>query len=88
MRVCVCACVCVCAHVSMPVHVYVHLSVNIVNAVACICTLEPTHSGAWEQPHQWHKYVTGQPIVFVGTGQTYSHLKSLNVQSVVQALLN
>jgi signal recognition particle receptor subunit alpha len=32
-------------------------------------------------------YTTGQPIVFVGTGQTYSDLKSLNVQSVVQALL-
>ena len=33
-------------------------------------------------------YVTGQPIVFVGTGQTYSDLKNLNVQSVVQALLS
>ena len=32
-------------------------------------------------------YTTGQPIVFVGTGQTYSDLKSLNVQSVVQSLL-
>ena len=74
VRACVCVCVCVC--ISMPVHVYVHLSVNIV--VACICTLEPdmamsvqsvqtklTDSGAWEQPHQWHKYVTGQPIVFM-----------------------
>ena len=32
-------------------------------------------------------YTTGQPIVFVGTGQTYSDLKSLNAQSVVQTLL-
>ena len=28
-------------------------------------------------------YVTGQPIVFVGTGQTYSDLKSLNAKSLV-----
>lgn len=33
-------------------------------------------------------YITGQPIVFVGTGQTYRDLKSLNVQAVVQALLS
>lgn len=32
-------------------------------------------------------YITGQPIVFVGTGQTYSDLKKLNVKSVVAALL-
>ena len=32
--------------------------------------------------------MTGQPIVFVGTGQTYSDLKNLNVQSVVQALFS
>lgn len=32
-------------------------------------------------------YTTGQPIVFVGTGQTYSDLKSLNVKAVVNALL-
>ena len=32
-------------------------------------------------------YTTGQPIVFVGTGQTYSDLRSLNAQSVVQSLL-
>jgi signal recognition particle receptor subunit alpha len=32
-------------------------------------------------------YITGQPIVFVGTGQTYSDLKSLNAESVVQSLL-
>ncbi|EDQ90901.1 uncharacterized protein MONBRDRAFT_20343 [Monosiga brevicollis MX1] len=32
-------------------------------------------------------YITGQPIVFVGTGQDYYDLKTLNVESVVQALL-
>ena len=30
-------------------------------------------------------YITGQPIVFVGTGQTYTDLKSLNARAVVQA---
>lgn len=33
-------------------------------------------------------YVSGQPILFVGTGQTYKDLKKLNVQAVVQALLS
>ncbi|PAV83690.1 hypothetical protein WR25_00714 [Diploscapter pachys] len=32
-------------------------------------------------------YITGQPIVFVGCGQTYSDLRSLNVGAVVNALL-
>jgi len=32
-------------------------------------------------------YTTGQPIVFVGTGQSYPDLKSLNPKSVVTALL-
>lgn len=32
-------------------------------------------------------YTTGQPIVFVGTGQTYTDLKRLNVDSVVKSLL-
>lgn len=32
-------------------------------------------------------YITGQPIVFVGTGQTYTDLKSLNVNAVVSALM-
>jgi len=31
-------------------------------------------------------YITGQPILFVGTGQTYTDLKSLNAKSVVQSL--
>jgi len=33
-------------------------------------------------------YTTGQPIVFVGTGQTYTDLKKLNVKTVVDSLLS
>jgi len=32
-------------------------------------------------------YTTGQPIVFVGTGQTYNDLRNLNSRAVVNALL-
>ncbi|KAE8295514.1 Signal recognition particle receptor subunit alpha [Larimichthys crocea] len=32
-------------------------------------------------------YITGQPIVFVGTGQTYNDLRSLNPRAVVSALM-
>ena len=32
-------------------------------------------------------YTTGQPIVFVGVGQSYPDLRRLNVQAVVTALL-
>ncbi|KAL1929233.1 hypothetical protein VTP01DRAFT_2292 [Rhizomucor pusillus] len=32
-------------------------------------------------------YITGQPIYFVGTGQTYTDLKNLKVSHVVQSLL-
>ncbi|KAF7664774.1 hypothetical protein LDENG_00165170 [Lucifuga dentata] len=32
-------------------------------------------------------YITGQPIVFVGTGQTYNDLRSLNACAVVSALM-
>lgn len=32
-------------------------------------------------------YVTGQPIVFVGTGQKYPHLRKLHVAEVVKALV-
>lgn len=32
-------------------------------------------------------YITGQPILFVGTGQTYTDLKSLNAKYVVQSLM-
>ena len=32
-------------------------------------------------------YTTGQPIVFVGTGQTYTDIRNLNVRAVVNALL-
>lgn len=31
---------------------------------------------------------TGKPIVFVGVGQKYPHLKKLNVPTVVHALMN
>jgi len=33
-------------------------------------------------------YITGKPIVFVGTGQTYTDLRSLDSQAVVSALMN
>lgn len=33
-------------------------------------------------------YITGQPIVFVGTGQTYTDLKKLNAKAVVESLLS
>jgi len=32
-------------------------------------------------------YTTGKPILFVGVGQKYTHLKKLNVHSVVKLLL-
>lgn len=32
-------------------------------------------------------YITGQPIVFVGTGQTYTDLKQINAKAVVHALM-
>lgn len=32
-------------------------------------------------------YKTGQPIMFVGTGQKYTHLKKLNVRTVLRHLL-
>lgn len=33
-------------------------------------------------------YSTGKPIVFIGTGQKYHHLKKLNVDMIVKCLLN
>nr|CDS15347.1 signal recognition particle receptor subunit [Echinococcus granulosus] len=33
-------------------------------------------------------HISGQPIVFVGTGQTYSDLRQFSVPSVVKALMN
>ncbi|TPX30146.1 hypothetical protein SmJEL517_g06224 [Synchytrium microbalum] len=33
-------------------------------------------------------YVTGQPILFVGTGQTYTDLKRMNMKSIVDMLLS
>ncbi|KAJ2777130.1 hypothetical protein H4R18_005304 [Coemansia javaensis] len=32
-------------------------------------------------------YITGKPIVFVGTGQTYTDLRKMNVSQVIRALL-
>lgn len=32
-------------------------------------------------------YTTGRPIVYVGVGQKYPHLRKLNVNAVVNALL-
>ena len=32
-------------------------------------------------------YLTGQPIVFIGNGQTYADLKNLNVKQVVSVLM-
>jgi signal recognition particle receptor subunit alpha len=32
-------------------------------------------------------FVTGKPIFFLGTGQTYTDLRRMNVQSVVDTLL-
>jgi len=32
-------------------------------------------------------YVTGKPILFVGTGQTYKDLKRMNVKTLIRALL-
>ena len=32
-------------------------------------------------------YVTGQPVLFVGTGQTYTDLRALRVPHIVDALL-
>jgi signal recognition particle receptor subunit alpha len=31
-------------------------------------------------------YKTGQPVMFVGTGQKYTHLKKLNVNAVIRSL--
>lgn len=32
-------------------------------------------------------HVTGQPILFVGTGQTYADLKRMNVKTLIRSLL-
>ena len=32
-------------------------------------------------------YITGQPILFVGMGQTYTDLRKMNVKSIVNSLL-
>ena len=33
-------------------------------------------------------HVTGSPVVFIGTGQKYNHLKKLSVQSVIKSLFS
>lgn len=33
-------------------------------------------------------HTTGKPIVFVGVGQKYPHLKKLNVPTILNALMN
>jgi signal recognition particle receptor subunit alpha len=33
-------------------------------------------------------HTTGKPIIFVGVGQKYPHLKKLNAQTVCSALVN
>mmetsp|Transcript_47419 Transcript_47419/g.34703 ORF Transcript_47419/g.34703 Transcript_47419/m.34703 type:complete len:115 (+) Transcript_47419:869-1213(+) len=33
-------------------------------------------------------YTTGKPIVFVGVGERYPHLRKLNVPTVISALIN
>ena len=33
-------------------------------------------------------YATGKPVLFVGTGQKYTHLRKLNVKTVVNTLLH
>jgi len=33
-------------------------------------------------------YTTGKPIVFVGVGQKYPHLRKLHVQTVIGALMS
>mmetsp|Transcript_10185 Transcript_10185/g.8733 ORF Transcript_10185/g.8733 Transcript_10185/m.8733 type:complete len:217 (+) Transcript_10185:1282-1932(+) len=33
-------------------------------------------------------YSTGKPVLFVGTGQKYTHLRKLNVKTVVNTILN
>tara|TARA_B110000305_G_C19085123_1_gene468060 strand:+ start:154 stop:366 length:213 start_codon:yes stop_codon:yes gene_type:complete len=32
--------------------------------------------------------ITGQPILFVGTGQKYNHLKKLSVPAVIKSLFS
>lgn len=33
-------------------------------------------------------YISGQPVVFIGTGQKYTHLQTLKVNNVLKALIN
>jgi signal recognition particle receptor subunit alpha len=33
-------------------------------------------------------HITGSPVVFIGTGQKYNHLKKLSVQSVIKSMFS
>ena len=33
-------------------------------------------------------FITGKPILFVGTGQTYTDLRKMNIKSIVHSLLS
>lgn len=46
------------------------------------CSLSPQVGAAISMT-----YITSKPIVFVGTGQTYCDLRSLNAKAVVAALM-
>lgn len=48
-----------------------------------VCPLSPLQVGAAISM----TYITSKPIVFVGTGQTYCDLRSLNAKAVVAALM-
>lgn len=60
--------------------------------LSALSLLSWSHPGATLPPPQVGAaismtYITGQPIVFVGTGQTYNDLRSLNARAVVSALM-
>ena len=63
-------------------HLYFLNSLVCVCVCVCVCVSSLQVGAAISMT-----YTTGQPIVFVGTGQKYVDLKSLNVHAVVSALL-
>lgn len=54
-----------------------------VSVDSCVAVLSRSQVGAAISM----TYITGQPIVFVGTGQTYNDLRNLNARAVVSALM-
>ena len=52
-------------------------------SLACVCCACSQKVGAAISM----AYVTGKPILFVGTGQTYKDLKRMNVKTLIRALL-